>query len=240
MYVADREQLVTDTFVELADTLAGDFDVSEFLGMLVDRCAKILGASTGGVALENASGLLQLAAANSEEMEALEQAEIDHEEGPCLDAYRHCRQVLAPDLRECRDRWPRVVARALDIGLVAACAFPLRVGGDVIGALNLYRVAPGEFRDEDVRLAQAFADVAAIGILQERRVINAERRAEQLQHALDSRVVIEQAKGVLAGAVQVSMADAFEAIRRHARTNNLTVRVVAQTVVDEGASAISH
>lgn len=121
--------------------------------------------------------------------------------------------------------------------MLAVYAFPLRVRGDCIGALNLYRENAGEFPDEDVRLAQAFADVATIGILQERKVASAERRAEQLQGALGSRVLIEQAKGIIAERHDVPMDDAFDAIRRHARNNNQKLQAVCQEIVDGGDAA---
>lgn len=227
-----REQLATATFVDLADTLAGDYDVVEFLHTLVERCQSVLGVTTGGVLLEGPEGRLRLIASTSEAMQRLEQAELDHEEGPCLDAYRDVEQVTSGDLREERHRWPQVVDHAVDMGLLAVHAFPLRLRGDCIGALNLYRDAPGGFGDEDIRLAQAFADVAAIGILQERRVAAAERRAGQLQHALDSRVLVEQAKGAVAERHGLDMQAAFDLLRRHARNHNRKLRDVCRAVID--------
>ena len=227
-----RDQLIRDTFVDLADTLASDYDVGEFLQLLVQRCEDVLTVTTSGVLVEAPEGELRLAAATSDEMHRLEQAEISMMDGPCFQAYRVKEPVVSSDLREERHRWPRVIDRALEMGLIAAYAFPLRLRDDCIGALNLYRDEPGAFDEEDVRLAQAFADVAAIGILQERKVTRAEQRARQLQHALDGRVVIEQAKGILAERHGVSLGQAFEALRHHARSNNLKVRDVCQHVLD--------
>lgn len=229
-----REQQVTETFIELADTLASDYEIGEFLHTLVERCAEILQVSTAGVVIESRAGTLRLAAATSDEMEALEDAEIDHGEGPCLDAYRRGEAVSAGDLRDELGRWPNIVPLALDMGLLAVHAFPLRLREDRIGALNLYRDSPGAFHADDVRLAQALADVAAIGILQERKVRAAEERADQLQHALDSRVVIEQAKGVLAERAGISPAEAFERLRRHARNRSEKVSDVCRLVIDTG------
>lgn len=238
--MVQREQQVLDTFVDLADTLTSDYDVSEFLRMLVSRCAELLDVSTGGVLLEATKEHLQLAAALSPEMEALEQAELDNRDGPCHEAYRTGEPVLADDLdrSDAAERWPTVVERMRDMGLKAVYAFPLRLRGDRIGALNLYRDRTGDFDDDDVRLAQAFADVAAIGILQERKVTRAERRAEQLQQALDSRVLIEQAKGIVSAERNVSVEEAFERIRRHARSNNRKLHDVARAIVDHGVSAM--
>ncbi|MBW3659048.1 MAG: GAF and ANTAR domain-containing protein [Actinobacteria bacterium] len=228
--MARREQLVMDTFVELADTLASDYDIADFLHMLVERCQDILEVTAGGVLVEGPEGRLRLATATSERMQRLEQAELDYEEGPCLDAYRGVTQVLAEDLREHADRWPNMLPHALDQGLLAAFAFPLRLRGDCIGALNLYRDEPGGFEEEDVRLGQAFGDVAAIGILQQRKVADAERRAEQLQHALDSRVVIEQAKGVVSERHGVPLPEAFGLLRGESRNSNRKLRDVCAAV----------
>lgn len=227
-----RERLVTDTFVDLADTLASDYDVGAFLHTLVERCRTIFSVRTSGVLVENPDGVLELAAASSEEMEHLERAELDGREGPCFDAYRKVEQVVAGDLRQEHDRWPHVVPRALDMGLLAAFAFPLRLRGDCIGAMNLYRDRTGRFDDENIRLGQAFADVAAIGILQQRKVAAAEQRAEQLQHALNSRVIIEQAKGVLRERHGVTVEDAFLALRRESRTSNRKLYDVCRDVID--------
>ena len=224
-----------DTFVELADTLSSDYEVSEFLQLLVDRCAAVLSADAAGVLLETPSGHLQLAAAISEEMRVIEEAEIGAGQGPCIEAYRSGEPVAAEDLLECRHRWPVVTWRLLDLGMRSGYAFPLKLREDRIGALNLYRREPGWLREDDVRLGQAFADVAAIGILQQRRVAAAEERAEQLQHALDSRVLIEQAKGALSNQRGITPDEAFEVLRRHARENGLRLREVCRRVV-EGAT----
>ncbi len=240
--MADLSEHMLETFVALADTLASDYEVSEFLRTLVERCAESLDVTTGGVMLETPRGTLQLAAALTAEMEALEQAEIDTQDGPCHQAYRTGERVVAEDLddSDVAERWPRVYQQMRDLGLRAAFAFPLRLRDDRIGALNLYRDTPGELHPHHVRLGQAFADVAAIGILQARKVATAEERAAQLQYALDSRVVIEQAKGVVCAERGISVDDAFQAIRRHARSRSQKVRDVAEAVVDRGSDVLDH
>lgn len=232
--MAAREQLVLDTFVSLADTLSSEYDIADFLQLLVERCSEILHVATGGVLLEGPGGALRLAAATSEKMKVLEDLEISHEEGPCLDAYRHVKQILSEDLHDDYDRWPTIAPYAVDIGLVAVFAYPLQLRGDCIGALNLYRERPGSFHEDDVRLGQAFADVAAIGILQQRKVTDAQRRADQLQHALNSRVLIEQAKGALAARLDIPTDAAFERLRGYARSHNESIRFVSRRVLDEG------
>ncbi len=238
--MAERERAMVDTFVELAGALAGDDDVNELLEMLVARCAAIFGVTTAGVMLETPEGRLQLAVALSAEMRDLEQAEIDNEDGPCHEAYRTGEPAVVNDLdhSDVAERWPSVVGRMRGMGLKAVYAFPLRLRGDRIGALNLYRDAPGEFADDDVRVAQAFADVAAIGILQERRAFSAEERAGQLQYALDSRIKIEQAKGIICAQRNVSLTEAFGAMRHYARSSRRNIHDVAQLVIDRGADAL--
>jgi GAF domain-containing protein len=238
--MAKHDQKMLDTFVDLADTLVGDYEVNEFLRMLVERSAELLQVSTAGVMLESPAGHLQIAAALTPKMEALEQAEIDNAEGPCHEAYRTGEPVLADDLehRDVAERWPNVIEQMLSLGLRAAYAFPLRLRDDRIGALNLYRDRTGDFDDDDIRLGQAFADAAAIGILQERKVASAERRAEHLQRALDSRIVIEQAKGIVSHERAISIDEAFEAIRSFARSHNLSVHDVALTVIGGGADTL--
>lgn len=153
-------------------------------------------------------------------------------QGPCLEAYRTGEQVLVEDLGRCHERWPDFTPRIVALGMRSAYAFPLRLRGDRIGALNLYRAEPKAFAPHEVRLGQALADVAVVGILQERAVFVAERRAEQLQRALDSRVFIEQAKGILAERRQIPPGEAFERLRCHARNTNTTLREVCRQVTN--------
>ena len=235
---ASRQRLIMDTFVELADTLASDYDIDELLHFLVDRCARVLSADTAGVLLESPGGGLQLAAATSDEMREIEDVEIATGKGPCIEAYRSGEPVTADDLNECKDRWPSVTWRLLDMGMQSGYAFPLKLRDDRIGALNLYRREPGRLREEDIRLGQAFADVAAIGILQQRKVAAANERAAQLQRALDSRVIIEQAKGAVAQYHNISAEQAFTALRRHARNNGKRLRDVSHRVMNGGVAEI--
>ena len=234
-----RERLVLDTFVELADTLCSDYDVSEFLQFLVDRCAQLLVADTVGVLLETSEGRLELAAATSAEMEEIKAAELDAGQGPCMDAYHSGEPITVDELLDTKDRWPAVTWRLLDLGMRSGHAFPLHVRDDRIGALSFYRRRPGQLPEDDIRLGQAFADASAIGILQHRRVAAAEERADQLQHALDSRVLIEQAKGALAQHHGISTDQAFEVMRRHARSRSIPLRELCNLVTAGHADKIS-
>lgn len=225
--------LALDTFVELADTLAGGYEVGDLLQFLVDRCGQLLLAENAGVLLESPGGRAPaLAAATSQEMLDIEDLEIGFQQGPCLEAYETGTTVLVEDLATCRDRWPDFTPRILEIGMRSACAFPLRLRDDRIGALNLYRSELSAYADHEIRLGQALADIAAVGILNERAVFEAEHRSRQLQRALDSRVVIEQAKGVVAERHEVELRTAFEALRRHARRHNRKLRAVCLDVIE--------
>lgn len=219
------------TLVELADLLAGHYELTDFLHWLVEHCVVILDVAAGAVLLEAHRRRLALATATTPEMEAFERWQIEYREGPCWDAYEGVAPVVVEDLRA-DDRWPNVRPRAVGIGILAVYAFPLRLRDDCLGVLNLYRQRPGSLSHDQARYAQAFADIAAVGILTQGKVTEAERRAEQLQHALHSRVVIEQAKGILAERYGVSLADAFEALRTYARSNRMKISKASQAVVD--------
>lgn len=229
----DAPALLIDTFVELAGTLASGYEVGDLLQFLVDRCGELLLADTAGVLLESPGGdVPTLAAATSQEMLDIKDLEIDLRQGPCLEAYRTGEQVLVEDLDQCRERWPEFTPKILELGMRSAYACPLRLRGDRIGALNLYRTQPKAFETREVRLGQALADMAAAGILQARAVVEAERRADQLQRALDSRVTIEQAKGILAERRRIPPGAAFERLRHHARNNNMKLREVCRQLMD--------
>ena len=221
------------TLVELANALTDDYDVGDFLQLLVDRCTELLSADVAGVMVEGSAGEgLQLAAASSHEMLAVKAIELDSRRGPGVEAYRRCETVTVADLRDYVDQWPETAERLVGLGMRSGIGLPMRFRGDCIGALNLYRREVGTFRDDDMELGQALADVATLGIFQQRRVDEAEMRAAQLQHALDSRVLIEQAKGMLANRYGVSPAEAFTALRAHARRKGRSLRAVCQAVID--------
>ncbi|MDX2648607.1 GAF and ANTAR domain-containing protein [Streptomyces sp. PA03-1a] len=223
-----RELRLAEVLVDLADTLDGDFDVGVFLERVADRCVELLDVTAAGLLLDDGRGELRTAAGCGGAGELLRR---QREEGPCLDCYRGSDVVTAPDLARCDDRWPRFAPLARDRGFHATYAVPLRRRAEVIGALNLFRGVPGDPPGGDVALARAFADAAAIGILQERARQRQEALAAQLQAALDSRVVLEQAKGVLAERWGVGVDEAFTALRRYARTHRVRLAVLARGVV---------
>jgi len=229
-------ELLSDTFVELADTMVAEFDVIDFLHLLTDRSVALLGASAAGVVLADPRGELRVAAASSEEAGLLELFQLQNDQGPCLDCFRTGRPVTADDLTGPCQRWPRFAEAAARSGFRTVEALPMRLRDQVIGALNLFRAEPGPIDPADLRIGQALADVATIGLLHERNVRRREAVAEQLQAALNSWVVIEQAKGKLAERLSVDMDRAFNMLRDYARSTNQHLTDVARTLVD-GASA---
>src|SRR5688572_12272619 len=194
----NREQWLASTLVELADTLVDEFDLVEFLSLLARRCVELFGAVEAGMMLADPKGELRFMAASSERTKILELFELQNEEGPCLDCFRSGEQVVNQRLGDQPDRWPRFSVEAVAAGFVSAHALPLRVRGKVIGAINLFHSTDRQLDPVDIRIGQAMADIATIGILQERTINEAAVLAEQLARALDSRIVLEQAKGRLA------------------------------------------
>jgi transcriptional regulator with GAF, ATPase, and Fis domain len=225
-------ELLSDTFVGLADTMVADFDVIDFLHMLTDRSVALLAASAAGVVLADPRGELRVAAASSEAAGLVELFQIQNDQGPCLDCFRTGQPVTAADLADADQRWPRFAAAAVQAGFRTVEALPMRLRDQVVGALNLFRAAPSPFAAADLRIGQALADVATIGLLQERSLRRTEILAEQLQGALNSRVIIEQAKGKLAERRSIDMEDAFRMLRDYARNSNQHLTDVARNFVD--------
>jgi transcriptional regulator with GAF, ATPase, and Fis domain len=229
-------ELLSDTFVELADTMVADFDVIDFLHLLTGRSVALLAASAAGVVLADPRGELRVAAASTEQAGLLELFQLQNDQGPCLECFRTGLPVTASDLAGPAPRWPRFADAASRSGFAAVEALPMRLRDQVIGALNLFRAEPGPLEPAGLRIAQALADVATIGLLHERNVRRRETVAEQLQAALTSRVIIEQAKGKLAERLSIDMDRAFTIIRDHARSTNQHLTDVARDFVT-GATA---
>ena len=232
-----REAVLARTLVELADTLVDDFDVIDLLTRLADRCVEVLDVQAAGIMLAAPDGPLRVMASSSEAMRVLELFEIQAQEGPCLDSHRTGQPVMDQDLAADGGRWPRFSEEALAAGFHAVHAVPMRLRGSIIGALNLFREAPGTMGPADLEVAQAFADVATIGLLQHRAASEAQLTNEQLTHALNSRVVLEQAKGMVAERLDLDMEASFAALRGHARNNNLRLVDVAEAVIDGSLAA---
>ena len=227
----DREAVLARAFVRLADTLASDFDIVDFLQGLSEDSVEILRAEAAGVMLADARGGLRLIASSDERMRLLELFELQGAQGPCLDAFSTGRAVQA-SAADSRARWPVFAPQASGAGFQMMCAVPLRVRTNVIGALNLFRGSDEPFTGAEMEIAQAMAEMAAIGLIQERALRERNLLAEQLQAALSSRVVIEQAKGMLAEYLTMTVDDAFKLLRTYARDHNRKLSEVASDVVD--------
>jgi transcriptional regulator with GAF, ATPase, and Fis domain len=231
-------QLLSDTFVELTDTMVVGFDVIDFMHVLTDRSVQLLDVSAAGLLLADPRGEMRVVAASSEAARVLELFQIQNDEGPCLDCFRSGQPIAAADLAAEARRWPRFAPAARQAGFAAVQALPMRLREQVIGALNLFRAGQGAFPPEDVRVGQALADVATISLLQERSMRHSDALNEQLQTALNSRVVIEQAKGKLAERLGLDMNQAFNLLRDFARSRNLRLSDLAQAFID-GSEALT-
>jgi transcriptional regulator with GAF, ATPase, and Fis domain len=232
-----RERQLVETFVEVADTLVDDFDVIDFLLTLAGRCVRLLDVDAAGIMLIDQRGHLHAAAASTESARLVELFELQSDTGPCIDCCRTGSPVVNADLEANAERWPQFAEAAQDSGFVAVHALPLRLRETVIGALNLFSAQSRVLTEDDIRAGQALADVATIGILAQRSLHQAELLAAQLQSALNSRIVIEQAKGVLSERRRISVDEAFTLLREHARNNNLRLSDAARDVAQGSAAA---
>ena len=232
-----REEQLIEAFVEAADTLVDDFDVIEFLHTVAGRCVQLLDVDAAGLMLADQHGQLHATAASTESARLLELFELQADAGPCMDAYRTGSQVVNADLHMSQERWPRFAEAAQSSGFVSVHALPLRLRATIIGALNLFRAHPGTLSEADVRTGQALADVATIGILAQRGLYQADLLATQLQNALNSRVTIEQAKGVLAERRGITVDQAFALLRAYARNHNLHLSDLARQIADGTSTA---
>ncbi len=226
-----RADVLAEAFVGLADTLVDDYDVIELLHRLTNFSVRLLPIDAAAILLSDQRGELRVLASSTEEARIAQQFAVDSGEGPGVDCFHASREVAVADLRDDGQRWPAFAAHAEKAGFLAVNAVPLRLRSLTIGALSIFRAEPGLLTAEDVRICQGLADMATISILHERALSERTVLVEQLQFALTSRVIIEQAKGVLAERCRVDMGEAFTMLRRHARNNNLRLADVAKGVV---------
>ena len=225
-----RETRINAAFVAVADTLTKDFDIVDLLHTLVEHCVDILGTQAGGLMLANSHGELQLMTSTSEAADLVEVMQLAAASGPCIDCFRTGAAVTVIDIQKDGGRWPEFQKAALGQGFRSVHATPMKLRGQVLGTMNLFGTYDGGISDRDAAVAQALADVATIGILQERVIREGNLIAEQLHHALDSRILIEQAKGMIAHSLALDMDEAFTLLRAYARNNNLTIRSVAEQI----------
>jgi GAF domain-containing protein len=226
-----REARLVDTFVTLADTLVAGYDVVDLLQTLVEACAELLEASAAGLMLADANGELAVVASTSERSRLVEMMQLRYDLGPCVESFATGDVVQIRDIAELT-KWPDFKREALAQGFRAVHAVPMKLRGNVIGTLNLFSVRPGLLEPLDAAAAKGLADVATISILHERALRENEVTRAQLQSALDSRVIIEQAKGVVAQTRGVDMDQSFRTLRDYARSHNIALRDVAKSVVE--------
>jgi GAF domain-containing protein len=232
MDAAERETRISAAFVAVADTLTTEFDVVDLLHTLVHESVEILSMEAGGIMLADGAGELHLMASTSEGATLVEVMQLAAASGPCIDCFKGGVVVSVSDIASEVSRWPDFSKAALAEGFLSVLATPMKLRGRVIGTMNLFGDSIVEVGERDAAVAQALADVATIGILQERLIREGQLVEEQLQHALDSRIMIEQAKGVIAHSLSLSMDDAFGLLRKFARDGNLTIHSVAKRVSD--------
>jgi transcriptional regulator with GAF, ATPase, and Fis domain len=232
-----RERDITQAFVSLASSLVNGHDVVDLLSDLTIDCAALLDVASAGLLLADGHGVLHVLAASSQRTHHLEVFQVQREEGPCLDCYRDAKQVSVPDLDQATERWPQFVKAARMAGFASVHALPMRLRDNILGTLGLFGTTTGALNPEDISLGQALADVASVALIQDK--VAADRTAvnEQLQTALTSRVVIEQAKGVLAQQADLDMTQAFAVLRRYSRDHNLRLTDVAKAVVGRSLPA---
>jgi len=222
-----REATLLGMVVDLARGLSADTDVPELLQRLVDSCVELFPATSAGLMLLSEAGVPTVAAASSSDQGQLELLQLLGDQGPCLDCTRTGSPVLVDELAATTGRWPDWSPRALELGARSAYAFPLRLGARTFGALNLFGDRAGILDAADQAAATALADVAAAVVATGRQTRRAEELTGQLQHALESRVVIEQAKGIASVALHVSVDEAFQVLRAHSRSSNRRLADIA-------------
>jgi GAF domain-containing protein len=228
--VAHNGTLTATRFVEIVDTLVGDYDVIEVLTLLTSRCVELLSARAAGILLADNDRHLRVIGASTEQIQLLELFQIQNDEGPCLDCFRTGQLVLHSDL-DADSPWPLFAAECTRAGFSSVCAVPLRLKDRTLGCLNIFMTGPGGLSDNDIAIAQALADFASLALIQNYAARDVAIREGQLQHALNSRIAIEQAKGMIAERHQVDMDEAFSRLRSYARSNNLRLTQVADAIV---------
>ena len=230
MAATDRSKLA-DPSAHLAQLLTGDSETNEALQDLVDRTADVLGITGAAVTLMEGDRIRPIVVAGGAVL-PVEEAQEEARDGPAVEACALGAPVLVTDMRREETRWPALRAVAAATGIVAAAGIPMILEESVIGALDLYDSAPRDWSTAGIETAVWLAEMTAAFLANAQRMYRFRQTAEQLQEALDSRVVIEQAKGMLASDRKVSVDEAFKLMRAHARRNQLSLHAVAEAVVD--------
>ncbi|MGW0903191.1 ANTAR domain-containing protein [Streptomyces sp. NPDC002853] len=229
-----REQHIARTFVELADTLVEDFDVIDFLHQMTVRCQELLDVTDAAVFLAHPNLNLHSPAPCDPSPALQDVVDAACRQGPAVDAHRTTRPVASLRLVDAAARWPQFTPHLLNAGYTLATALPMRLRQDNIGSLLLLHTGDRALNPDDLALAQALADAATIGLIQARTIRQQHTVNEQLHGALQSRIIIEQAKGVLAARSNVTLNQAFDVLRRYARQHRILLSRVARDVIESG------
>lgn len=231
MVTTSRERRLVETFVTLADTLVDDYDVVDLLQQLVERCTELFGASAVGIVLTDLNGQLEVIASTDEDARLIELLQLSSGNGPCIEAFQTGEVVVVADVLQVPSEWSAFRDLAVQLGIASAHAVPMRLRARTIGSLNVFGASTGRLAEDDAVAMRALADVATIGILHQRAIAESDVIRAQLQRALDSRIIIEQAKGVIAYTRQIDVEQAFAILRRHARSTSTALTTVAERVV---------
>lgn len=227
------QNLLTQTLSDFAATLVKGFTISDVLYDLAERVTAVLGVDGAGVCLLE-SGRLRFVTALDERSTKLERVQEAAQAGPGVDAWRSGGAVVITDLSASPGGWGAYAQAARETGIAAIAGIPMRLSAETIGVLDLYSSRHREWTREDLNTARVLADMATSYVINASALERQQRIIGQLQEALDGRIVIEQAKGILAAEYRVSVDAAFELMRHHARDHNATLRSVAQAVVELG------
>lgn len=227
----NRETWLAETLVELADTSASEFVDTEYLRTLASRLRILLAPAEIGLIIGAERGRPRLAAATSDRTRDLVTFELQHDDGPCVRAYRNGETVLNQDVSGAEQPWPRFAEKARAVGVRFASALPMRRHADIVGAVGILDARGSTVSAQDIALARTLAEAATIGLRQQRALEVSTQRSTQLQHALDSRIVIEQAKGMVAARLGLSLGEAFGLLRDHSRQHNERLAEVAAKVI---------
>jgi GAF domain-containing protein len=227
------QALYLRTLSEFSARLLSPYDVDTVLRELMETLCDVLALDGSGVALSE-NGRLEFTTAMPERLAELEMAQIEHQSGPCVDAYLSGRVVAVEDLETQRDRWPKYCDVAARLGVTSVAGIPMRLSGDAFGALNLYGAGARSWPEDGMAAAVVMADMATSYLVNASKLRQQEQLNEQLKQALDSRAIIEQAKGIVANEHGIPIEKAFERIRTHARNHHVSIRSVAEGIVRLG------
>lgn len=234
----ERDQALLLTFADLAHAMVADYDVIDLAHRLAGYCVELLPVAAAGLLLTDEHGTLRLLASSNEQARLVELVQLEADQsGPCLESFRTGTPVTVTDVSTYEHEWPEFVTEARKQGFHAVYAVPMRLREHRVGALNMFSTTPGDLSADDERLAQALADVASIGIVQQRALARSETVVEQLQGALNSRITIEQAKGVVSERAHVEVDTAFGLLRDYARSHNMGLHRLAGIVLHDRVQA---